>query len=174
MIPVLAAGLVLVGVVAVADLLLSFAIIRRLATFQDRGAMTAGGPAAGHVIGGFGVSLLTGGEFTPECLHREPAVVAFLSPGCEPCKRAIAELKELPVPLSRPLYVLIAGSATDDDVLAVAAGMPAGAQVGAIAHDDAIMRAFGADGYPTVVNVADGIVLGAGMRISDALEPARR
>lgn len=173
MIPVLAAVVVLVGAIAVADLLLSFAIIRRLSALSSRGAASAGEPAPGHVIGEFRVRLLTGGEFTPDCLRREPATVVFLSPGCEPCRRAIAQLRELPVPLSRPLYVLIAGSAHDDDVLAVAAEMPAGAQVGAVAHDDTIMKAFGADGYPTIVNVVNGMVSSAGFQVSELLETVR-
>jgi hypothetical protein len=173
MIAILAAVVILVGAVAVADLLLSFAIIRRLAASQARGAVSAGEPARGHVIGAFRVRLLADGEFTPDCLRHQPTTVVFLSPHCEPCRQAITELAELPVPLSRPLFVLIAGSAHDDDVLAIAAQMPAGAQVGAIAHDDAIMKAFAVDGYPTVVNVADGIVRSAGFRVSELLEPVR-
>jgi hypothetical protein len=173
MIQVLAAALVLVGAVAVADLVLTFAVIRRMATLQVRGTAGTGNPAPGHAVGEFRVNLLTGDEFTLDHLRREPAMVAFLSPSCEPCRRAIAELKELPVPLSRPLYVLIAGSAQDSDVLAVAADMPAGARIGAIAHADGVMEAFAADGYPTVVNVADGTVLSSGLRVSDLLDHAR-
>ncbi len=173
MIPVLAAVVAVIGAVAVADLLLSFAVIRRLATLHAGGAVSGGEPEPGHVIGEFHVSLLTGGELTRERLRDEPSTVVFVSPSCEPCRRAIAELKELPVPLSRTLYVLIAGSAQDEDVLAVAAQMPAGTHIGTIPLDGAIMKAFGADGYPTIVNVADGIVLSAGFRVSELLDLVR-
>jgi hypothetical protein len=176
MIPVLTAAVILVGVVAAADLLLSFAVVRRLAALQARGpapAGSAGAPEPGHLIGGFRVGLLDGGEFTADHLRQEPAMVVFLSPTCEPCRRAIEELKQLPVPLTRPLYVLIAGSAQDLDVLAVAQQMPAGARVGAIAHDDEVMKAFAVDGYPTMVSTADGTVLASGLRVADVLEPAR-
>jgi hypothetical protein len=177
MIPVLTAAVILVGAVAAADLLLSFAVIRRLTALQARGVGTgagasAGTPEPGHVIGEFRVSLLAGGEFTTDHLRQEPAMVAFLSPTCEPCRRAIEELKQLPVPLARTLYVLIAGSAQDADLLAVAQQMPAGARVGAIAHDGGVMKAFAADGYPTVVSTADGAVLAAGLRVGDVLEHA--
>jgi hypothetical protein len=177
MIPVLTAAVILVGVVAAADLLLSFAVVRRLAALQARGTgagagSSAGAPAPGHLVGEFRVGLLDGGEFTADHLRQEAAVVAFLSPTCEPCRRAIEELTQLSVPLARPLYVLIAGSAQDADLLAVARQMPAGARVAAIAHDDAVMRAFAADGYPTVVSTADGAVLAAGLRVADVLEHA--
>lgn len=174
MIPVLTAAVVLVGVVAATDLLLSFAIIKRLATLQARPQGSAGEPPPGHPIGEFRVSLLSDGVFTLDRLRQEPSMVVFLSPTCEPCRRAIAELKELPVPLSRPLYVLIAGSPQDDDVLAVAADMPAGTHTGAISDDDPVMRAFAADGYPTVVSVADGTVVSSGFRVSDVLDHAHR
>ena len=175
MIPVLTAAVILVGVVAAADLVLSFAVIRRLAALQARGpasAGSAGAPEPGHRVGGFRVGLLAGGEFTADDLREEAAMVAFLSPTCEPCRRAIEELKQLAVPLARPLYVLIAGSAQDGDVLAVARQMPAGARIGAIAHDDDVMKAFAVDGYPTLVGTADGTVLAAGIRVADVLEPA--
>ena len=175
MIPVLTAAVILVGVVAAADLVLSFAVVRRLAAVQARGAAagaSAGAPAPGHVVGAFRVGLLAGGEFTVDHLRHEPAIVAFLSPTCEPCRRAIEELKRLPVPLARPLYVLIAGSAQDADLLAVARQMPAGAHVGAIAHTDGIMKAFAADGYPTLVSTADGAVVASGLRVGDVLEHA--
>lgn len=175
MIPVLTAAVILVGVVAAADLLLSFAVVRRLAALQARGpvpAGSAGAPEPGHTVGEFRVGLLAGGEFTTDHLRREPAVVAFLSPTCEPCRRAIEELKQLAVPLARPLYVLIAGSAQDGDVLAVAKQMPADARVGAIAHDDDVMKAFAVDGYPTMVSTAQGTVLASGLRVGDVLEPA--
>ena len=176
MIPVLTAAVILVGVVAAADLVLSFAVIRRLAAVQARGpapAGSAGAPEPGHVVGGFRVGLLAGGEFTTDDLRQDAAIVAFLSPTCEPCRRAIEELKHLPVPLTRPLYVLIAGSAQDADVLAVAQQMPDGARIGAIAHDDEVMKAFAVDGYPTLVGTVDGTVLASGLRVADVLEPAR-
>jgi hypothetical protein len=177
MIPVLTAAVILVGAVAAADLLLSFAVIRRLAALQARGVgpgtgSSAGAPPPGHLIGEFRVGLLAGGEFATDHLRQEPAIVAFLSPTCEPCRRAIEELKQLPVPLARPLYVLIAGSAQDADLLAVAQQMPAGAHVGAIAHDDKVMQAFAAEGYPTLVSTAAGAVLASGLRVGDVLEHA--
>lgn len=174
MIPVLTAAVILVGVVAAADLLLSFALVRRLSALQERGAggATPGAPAPGHKIGDFRVDLLAGGEFTADHLRQESAMVLFLSPHCEPCKKVIAELEHMPVPLSRPMYVMIAGDAQDDAVLAVAAGMPDGARVGAISHEDEIMKAFVIDGYPTIVTTADGTVLASGLRLGEVLDHA--
>ena len=103
MIGILIAVVVVVGIVAGADLLLSFAIVRRLSALQ---AMMQGGgtsPAVGYKIGDFEVELLTGGVFTLADLMDEASIVIFLTTTCEPCQAAIAELRDMPTPLSFPM-----------------------------------------------------------------------
>lgn len=178
MIGILIAVVVVVGIVAGADLLLSFAVIRRLSALQAR--MQGGGsgtsPAVGHKIGDFEVELLTGGVFTLADLMGEASIVIFLTTTCEPCQAAIAELRALPTPLSFPMYVLINGTDQDDDtaVLNVAADMPQGTRVAEISASHPVMQAFGIDGFPSVLGVEDGIVRESDTRVSHVLETAHR
>jgi hypothetical protein len=164
--------------VAGADLLLSFAVIRRLSALQAR--MQGGGsgtsPAVGHKIGDFEVELLTGGVFTLADLMDEASIVIFLTTTCEPCQAAIAELRDLPAPLSFPMYVLINGTDQDQDaaVLNVAAQMPQGTRVAEISATHPVMRAFGIDGFPSVLGVEDGIVRASDTRVGHVLETANR
>ena len=179
MIGILIAVVVVVGIVAGADLLLSFAVIRRLSALQAR--MQGGGgshasPAVGHEIGDFEVELLTGGVFTLADLMDGPSVVIFLTTTCEPCQTAIAELRDMPAPLSFPMYVLINGTDQDQDnaVLNVAADMPQGTRVAEISASHPVMRAFGIDGFPSVLGVENGIVRASDFRVSHVLETANR
>ena len=174
---ILIAVVVVVGVVAGADLLLSFAVIRRLAALQERikeGGGSGISPAVGHKVGDFQVELLTGGAFTLADLMGASPMVVFLTTTCEPCQAAIAELHAMPTPLPIPLYVLISGSDADSDVLRVAAQMPEGARIAEISGSDGVMRAFGVDGFPTMLGIEDGIVRASDYRVSSLLEHARQ
>jgi thiol-disulfide isomerase/thioredoxin len=175
MIGILIAVIVVVGVAVAADLLLSFAVIRRLAALQARvksGVSSGGSPAIGHRIGDFRIDLITGGVFTPADLTDSRVLVAFFMTGCEPCKKTVAELGQLPAPLPFPLYVLINGRHEDADVLSLAAAMPPEARVGRIAALEETVEAFGIDGYPTVLAIEDGAVTASGLNFGSVLEPA--
>ena len=172
MIEILIAVVVVVGVLAAADLLLSFAVIRRLAALQSRMRAGYGGdgsPAVGYRVEDFRVRLLAGGDFTRSDLEDTRAVVVLLMATCEPCHKVIEELRALSVPLSWPLYVLITGTGTD-----VAAQMPPGAHVAEIPAGDPVIGAFGADGFPTVLALEDGLVRGSGLSLDCVLEHAGR
>jgi hypothetical protein len=174
MIGILIAVVVVVGVAVAADLLLSFAVIRRLAALQERiKTGGAGGPQIGHRVGDFRVELITGGVFTRADLSGSHVIVAFLMTTCEPCKKVVAELRQLPDPPPFPLHVLIVGAEKDyPDVLSLAAAVPPGARVGRVSPEDGTGEAFGIDGYPTVLAIEDGTVRAAGLGLSSVLEHA--
>lgn len=178
MIGILIAVVAVFGVVAAADLLLSFAIIRRLAAVESGSAPGVGGgtgsPAIGHRVGEFRVDLLTGGTFTRADLTGTRATVMFVMPGCEPCEAAVAELAAMPAPLPIPLYILITGGKAGGDAAAAAADMPAGAHVGLISAPDATSAAFGVDGFPTALDLDDAIVRASGLRVSSLFDHASR
>jgi hypothetical protein len=168
---ILIAVVVLVGVIACADLLISFALIRRVAALQSRGGTEASGPAVGREVGQFRVPLLGGGEFSRPSLDAQRTLVVFLTTSCEPCRRAIAELSTMAGPLPWPLYVIIietdSAAAVDAvDALEVAGQMPTGSRVGVITASEAPLEAFGIDGYPTVLTVEDGIIRASGFRVA--------
>jgi hypothetical protein len=180
LIGILIAVVVVVGIVAGADLLLSFAVVRRLAALESK--IAGGGstsPAVGHQVGDFEVELLTGGVFTLADLMDGPAMVIFLTTTCEPCQAAIAELRAMPTPLSFPMYVLINGTdegaqELDNPVLNVAADMPPGTRVAEISATHPVLQAFGVDGWPSVLGIEEGIVRASDLRVSRVLETANR
>ena len=174
MIGILIAVVVVVGIVAGADLLLSFAVVRRLAALEARiqGGGGSTSTAVGHEVGDFEVELLTGGVFTLADLMDGPSMVIFLTTTCEPCQAAIAELRELPAPLSFPMYVLING--TGQAVLNVAADLPPGTRVAEISATHPVMQAFGIDGWPSVLGIEDGIVRTSELKVSRVLETANQ
>jgi hypothetical protein len=171
---ILIAVVALVGVIACADLLISFALIRRVAALQAQGPGVSG-PAVGREVGQFRVPLLDGGEFSREQLAAPRVLAVFLTTSCEPCRQAITELSAMGGPLPWPLYVVIIRTdADDDDALDVAAGMPAGSRVGVITAAEAPLEAFGIDGYPTVLTVEDGIIRASGFRVAALLDGVSR
>ena len=171
---ILIAVVVLVGVIACADLLISFALIRRVATLQGQEAGVSG-PAVGHQVGQFRVPLLDGGEFSRDSLAAPRVLAVFLTTSCEPCRKAITELSAMAGALPWPLYVIIIRTdAADDDALDVAASMPAGSRVGVVSTAEAPLEAFGIDGYPTVLTVEDGTVRASGFRVAALLDGVSR
>jgi hypothetical protein len=167
---ILIAVVVLVGMIACANLLISFALIRRVAALQTRGPEVTG-PAIGREVGQFRVPLLGGGEFSRDQLAAPRTLAVFLTTSCEPCRRAITELAAMPGPLPWPLYVVIIRTdADDDDALEVAGQMPAGSRVGVITTAEAPLEAFGIDGYPTVLTIEDGIIRASGFRVAALLD----
>jgi hypothetical protein len=171
---ILIAVVVLVGVIACTNLLISFALIRRVAALQTRGPEVTG-PAIGREVGQFRVPLLGGGEFSRDHLAAPRTLAVFLTTSCEPCRRAITELAAMSGPLPWPLYVVIIRTdADDDDALEVAGQMPAGSRVGVIAAAEAPLEAFGIDGYPTVLTIEDGIIRASGFRVAALLDGVSR
>lgn len=168
---VLTAVVTVVGVVAAADLLLSMAVVRRLALLQrqmrDLGTGSGPSPAIGYKVGDFTAELLTGGQLTRADLNGGRASVLFVMPSCEPCKALMGELTAQPEwPGPSPLYVLINGAGDDDYARALLPDLPAGSRAGLVSPDDDVSSAFGITGYPTVLEIEDGVVRASGVRLN--------
>ncbi|MEO3816529.1 hypothetical protein [Plantactinospora sp. B24E8] len=159
--PYLVVANVLLGIVAVANLIFTYGVIRRLREHTSRLDTLASGPANSDIM------LAPGAQPAPfepvlttadEPLDRDALVgttlVGFFSPSCAPCRE------------QAPRFVERATAAGPGRALAVAVGTPETvhdlvtllepvARVVVEVEDGPLHRAFGVQGYPAVC-VLDG------------------
>jgi hypothetical protein len=161
---VLAAAVVLVGVLVVVDLVLSFGLIRRLRELQARGRLqTTRLPELGAHVGPFEARTLDGGKISEQDLTDGMTVALFLAAGCPPCERFTAEL--LDRPFEEPTVVFVRESDITADTIAtvaIAEDLREIATVSIVDQESPVITAFGIYGYPTAVLVRHGSVVAAG------------
>lgn len=91
----LVTAVVLVGALCAVDLLLTFAVIRRLREHTRLLSTASGGPPAGigvgEEVGGFTVSTVDGEQLSDVSVS-DGTVVAFLSVSCQPCREKLPAL----------------------------------------------------------------------------------
>jgi len=173
MIQILLGAVIVLGLMASANLLVTFAVIRRIAAVEGANGAPRPGvplvPDVGREVADFAAALLSGGEISRRELAGRSVIAIFVSPGCSPCRELIALLKSGRGPVDAPLLIFIAGSADDTVVLDTAAELSFSTWIGAADPAGPVTKAFGVLGYPTVLRVDDGVVTAAGTRL-DAVE----
>jgi hypothetical protein len=143
------------------NLVLLFAVLRRLREIEGRGAPAPVSPAVGTRVGPWSATLTDGAVTTGADLGPD-VVVLFLSPGCGPCGRLVGQVADDPAVLGTgPALAVVVddlpGARTYADVL------PDSLPVAYVEQHDPVVAAFGTlDGYPTVVVVRGGVVRASG------------
>src|SRR5215472_11461569 len=160
----------LVGAVALLNLLLTVAVIRRLRDHESRLAAQTGSAAGpnllpvGRPVPKFDAVDVDGTAVSRESLAAGPALVAFLRTGCQPCERLLPEL----------IAYAAATSAGRGRVFAVVTGRDAASLVQRLgevatilsgAEADRVAEAFTVTGFPTLYALQDGAVWAAGSSI---------
>jgi hypothetical protein len=141
------------------NLVLLFAVVRRLREIETRGAPAAAEtkPATGTRIGPWTATLTDGTTMTDADLGPD-AVVLFLTSGCGPCARLVGQVADDPavlggVPALAVVVGDVPGARTYADVL------PENLPLAYAEQDDPIVTTFaGVDAFPTVVVVRGGVV----------------
>lgn len=161
MIVVLSAGLVVVACVAVLNLALTLAIVKRLRGIEERLDGTGGGgdtlPAIGTEVRGFQLTTMDGESLDDTEFSGGTRQVFVLSPDCGPCKELSGKLIADPGRAEPGAIVMIVGSGDDEGARELAESLPDGLRIGfdtAEAHQDAL--SVGA--YPAVLTIVDGKV----------------
>ncbi|MET7301346.1 hypothetical protein [Embleya sp. NPDC005575] len=142
------------------DLVLTLGVIRRLREHAE--LLSSGGGsgdpldmAVGEEVGEFSTSMVDGEPLTRGMLAEE-TLVAFFSPGCEPCReklpRFVEHARTLPGGRDRVLAAVV-GDAGEAAAF-VAELSPFARVVVEAGPDDALGRAFRARSYPTLLRVA--------------------
>ncbi len=159
---VLTALVIALGVLTGANLLLLFAVLRRLREIERPGSPAVVVPAPGTVVGDWRVKL-TDGESLSAAELGPDATVLFLSPGCRPCAELVDQVAARPDRLSAAAVVLVAGDADDPAARAYRARLPEHVRVAYVEDTGGVVEAFGGvAAFPTVVAVRNGRVVTSG------------
>jgi hypothetical protein len=162
---VIASLVILIGLVASLNLLLTLGVIRHLRTLStSRNLPIPSLPSPGTALGPFEATTLSGSTLTDRDPPVRSSLVAFLEPNCPPCLEVTREITK-----ARPTEPMLFFVKTDQPQVA-ASLYDALADLGPVAqisHGSSVLRAFGVNSYPTVLRISEGAVLAAGRRFSD-------
>jgi hypothetical protein len=168
---VLGVAVVLVGLVAAVNLILTMALIRRLRALAERpaGSHSTGFPTRavlppGARVGEFAGTDADGHAFSHADLAG-PVLAGFFTPGCEPCRlllpRFVARAGVLTAGGWQVLAVVVVGP--DEDAEEYRALLAPAARVVVEAPRGPVQRAFGAQAFPGIVLVGpDRTVVASG------------
>jgi thiol-disulfide isomerase/thioredoxin len=180
-VPYLAGAIVLIGAIAVLNLILTFGVIRRLREDSER--LAGGAPPMPEVMLTAGaspdafVATTTDGERVSQELLTGDMLVGFFSPHCGPCKelapRFVERAAAVPGGRSRVLAVLVGERHEMGELLP---GLERVARVVVERDIDAegtVSHAFAVRGFPAVCTLdRDGRVASSGFELSVLREPS--
>lgn len=158
----LVAAVILVGAVAGLDLVLTFAILRRLRTMQTRPVSSDEGaiplPSTGYIVPEFSIVDDLGTAVTRADLAEGHRTVVMLSPTCPPCKDMVATLEA-----DRTGDALVFVMATVEESAEMTARLRAYRTIHIT--EDWAEQVFQVAGYPAVLSLMDGVVTSAGHKL---------
>jgi len=165
----LAMAVLVMGIVTVVNLVLLFAVIRRLRATEGSLALPHL-PAIGQPVGRFSVRALDSTQISDRDLALGSTIVGFVTPGCGPCKDLTQALQA--EPWTGPLPVIfVTGPAEEAHALAEA--LASAVRTALVPEGGEVAGAFGGiEGYPTLVRVLDGVVVAAGRSLESVAEEA--
>lgn len=161
--PYLAAAVVLVGVIAVLDLLLTVGVVRRLReqaevlrelrTTADADPVIEVILPAGRTVADFTAGTLSGRTLSREGLSTA-TLVGFFSPHCEPCREQVPRFLAYAAGFDGAVVAVAAGDPTETaDLVAELAGV---AEVVVQDENGPLEKAFGVHGYPALCLLEPG------------------
>lgn len=168
MIPVLTAAVAVLAVAVVFNLLITFAMIRRLkanelAAQQDADSFR---PDVGAAVGQFSGTAVDGSTWDSATLGLGTHAVVFLLPNCGGCATTIDRLAAAEQP-DRSIVVVVSGIADDPSVVSLIHKIPSDLKVVVAQLGGEVSQAFGVGTFPTVVQVVDGRVTAVGETFAD-------
>ena len=173
---VLSAIVAVLGVLTTLNLLLCFAIVRRLReSAGDRAdPAIAALPRAGRRVQPFTVATITGEPLSDRDLAGRTGLVAFVSPNCRACHGLVDELDPGEQDLPSTIVVFVIGSAADGAPLDFARKFHPAVRVAVVEQGGPVPAAFGAgDMTPTVLRLENGVVQAAGPGLGVVLDRAQ-
>jgi hypothetical protein len=157
---------VLVGALAVLNLVLTYGVIRRLREHtrmladQTSADTPLALPAAGTPLPGFSATTADGTVVTDADLAGPPAFVGFFSATCAPCKEQLPQFVErlAGVDPRRLVVVLSDAQVAPADAETMLAAARGHARI-LMEPRDGLPETFGVNRYPTMLTIDNGVVL---------------
>jgi len=167
-IPVLTAAVVILAIAVASNLLITFAMIRRLKASELAGRQDADSfrPTVGAAVGEFSGTAADGSTWDSAALGLGTHTVVFLLPNCGGCTSLVDGLAPAQQP-DRSIVVVVSGTADDPAVVSLIQKIPRDLKIVVAKLGSEISQAFGVATFPTVVQVADGKVVAVGETFAD-------
>ncbi|MFF1418687.1 redoxin domain-containing protein [Streptomyces sp. NPDC058280] len=153
----LIAAVVLVGLVALADLILTLGVVKRLREHTEMLAGAGGMPvtiAVGEKVGDFTAVTIDGETVNSDRVEPD-SLVAFFSPTCQPCKeklpKFVAHARTLPGGRDQVLAVVVGGI---DEASEFTTQLSPVARVLVEDREGPLHTAFQTAAYPTLLRVS--------------------
>src|SRR5438445_3283170 len=158
----LTVSVVLLALLVVFQMLITFGLVRRLRAVEADGGVrpsTDRFPQSGMRIPHFEVDDTDGDPITDRDFASGPALVAVVSPACEPCERVKTQL--LNDPPRESFFAFVNGAATtSNDASNIARTLGAMGRAAVFENGD-VMAARGVQLFPTLLMLHDGVVVAA-------------
>lgn len=170
-ITILVVSVAVVAALTVLNLLVCFAVIRRLRAVEEAqpGGAADAMPAPGTVVSALAVTTTDGVAVGPEELAGEEAFVGVLSVGCPACETFAGEVGRGARSLPDGAVLLVAVS-SEADARPIVDKLRTHASVAVVADDGPELAAFGGiDAFPTFMRLEHGVVVAADFRADRVL-----
>lgn len=169
---ILFALIALLAVLLVVNLLLTFALIRRVAELDPSRGPGATVPSVGTAVGAFAAVTVDGDSFGLDDLRSADLAVLFMMTGCEPCHELLTDLSTRQIMDTGPIFAFIGhhGDPADEAVMAYRSALPAGIRCAVTSPTGEIAQAFGVRAFPTALRIEHSVITVAG-RSLDAVLP---
>jgi hypothetical protein len=172
--PVLATAVAVIGTFTVLNLLLCFAIIRRLRAAEAAAIWTPREedmPEPGTIVGPLSVTTVDGDRLTEHDLDGEDVLVGIVQAGCAPCGAFVDRVERGTVRLPLGAVLFVARSEVADPEPYVRR-LRTHARVVITSVESPELRAFGSvPGFPTFLRLRDGAIAAADHRVERVLRP---
>jgi hypothetical protein len=171
---ILTAVVALLAIILAIDLVVTFALIRRVSELHPGGSAPATLPKAGSRVARFELSPEAGDRLEFADLQASRLTVIFMMTGCAPCQELLADLSTRPLDSGQPIFAFIAhhGSASDEVVGAYRSKLPPGIRTAVISPIGDVARAFAIEGFPAALRVEHGVVAASSHSLDAVLGPA--
>jgi hypothetical protein len=170
---VLVAIVALLAIILAVDLMVTFALIRRVADLSSGGSAGAL-PKVGSAVDEFAVGVEAGDKIDLDDLRSANFTVIFMMTGCGPCQALLADLSSRSLGHSEPVFAFIAhhGESSDAAVLDYRSKLPSGVRSAVTSPIGDVMRAFAVGSFPVILRVERGVIAASGRSLDEVLIPS--